>query len=136
MDKRKASKEMMDRFINTIKGAGQKAGKTIREFDDQYSQKIAELYQNANPAVQAAAYTVGGAHPSFRRADVDIDTGASNRERQMAALAQYAIPAANAVPKYLIPAGGITAAGLGLLELTEQLSPSGFQQTESVLMPK
>jgi len=115
--------------------AVRKAGGALQSLDDAYSQKIAALYEDANPVLRSAAYLVGGAHPSLRKAEAVIDEGAGRGERAMAAVAQYAIPAANAVPKYALPAGGITAAGLGLMELAQQISPSGDQQTESALMP-
>jgi len=115
--------------------AVRKAGGTLQSLDDAYSEKIAALYQDANPVMQSAAYLIGGAHPSFRKAEPQIKEGAGRGERAMGAIAEYAIPAANAVPKYALPAGGITAAGLGLIELAQQISPSGDQQTESTLMP-
>lgn len=106
-----------------------KIGQGIRAFDDAYSARIAGMYDNANPAVRAAAYMVGGAHPSFRKAEPDYRDGASRGERIVGDVAQYAIPAMNAVPKYVIPAVGITAAGMGLLELTDSMN----QQTEGNL---
>ena len=115
--------------------AVRKAGGTLQSLDDAYSEKIAALYQDANPVMQSAAYLIGGAHPSFRKAEPQIKEGAGRGERAMGAIAEYVIPAANAVPKYALPAGGITAAGLGLIELAQQISPSGDQQTESTLMP-
>ena len=87
------------------------------------------MYSNANPAVQAAAYMVGGAHPSLRKGQVEVKPGAGERERVMAEAMNYALPIANAVPKYVIPAAGITAAGMGLLELTDSMN----QQTDGNL---
>ena len=101
----------------------------IRAFDDAYSAKIAGMYSNANPAVQAASYMVGGAHPSFRKGQVEVKPDAGRREKAMAEAINYALPIANAVPKYVIPAAGITAAGMGLLELTDAMN----QQTDGNL---
>lgn len=101
----------------------------IRSFDDAYSAKIAGMYSNANPAVQAAAYMVGGAHPSLRKGQVEVKPGAGERERVMAEAINYALPIANAIPKYVIPGAGITAAGQGLLALTDSMN----QQTEGNL---
>jgi len=94
----------------------------IRSFDDAYSAKIAGMYSNANPAVQAAAYMGGGAHPSFRKGQVEVKPDAGERERAMAEVMNYALPIVNAVPKYVLPAAGVTAAGQGLLELAASLN--------------
>lgn len=112
MSKSKAVGKLLDKFLGKVKGAGQKAGTAIRDFDDKYSEKIAGLYENANPVAQAAAYTMGGAHPSFRRAEVEL---ADNPQLQAAL--SYAIPAANAIPKYALPAAGVTLAGKALIDI-------------------
>ena len=59
MSKSKSVGKLLDKFLGKVKGAGQKAGTAIRDFDDKYSEKIAGLYENANPVAQAAAYTMG-----------------------------------------------------------------------------
>jgi hypothetical protein len=99
--------------------------------DDAYSAKIAGLYKDANPAVQAAAYMGGGAHPSLRKAQPEVGEGAGRGERALASVLEYAIPAANAVPKYVLPAAGVTAAGHGLMEIANALQ--GNQQTADTL---
>ena len=107
------------------------AGEAIRSMDDVYSAKIAELYKDANPAVQAAAYMGGGAHPSLRKAQPEVGEGAGRGERALASALEYAIPAANAVPKYVLPAAGVTAAGHGLMEIANALQSN--QQTPGTL---
>ncbi len=107
------------------------AGEAIRSMDDAYSAKIAGLYKDANPAVQAAAYMGGGAHPSLRKAQPEVGEGAGRGERALASVLEYAIPAANAVPKYVLPAAGVTAAGHGLMEIANALQ--GNQQTADTL---
>ena len=109
-----------------------RAGRGIRSFDDAYSAKIANMYQGSSPAVQAASYMIGGAHPSFRKAEPDYRDGASNFEKMVGNASVYAIPAMNAVPKYVLPAGGVTLAGAALIELAGQLG----QQTKSTVMPE
>ena len=88
-----------------------KAGTAIRNMDDAYSAKIAQMYEGANPAVKAAAYMAGGAHPSLRKAQPEYKDNASRGEIAVGKIAEYAIPAANAVPKYVLPAAGVTLAG-------------------------
>ena len=105
-----------------------KAGSGIRSFDDAYSARIANMYQGSNPAVQAAGYLVGGAHPSFRKAQPDYRDGASKLEQALGNASEYAIPAANAVSKYVLPAAGVTLAGQGLIDLTAQFGGTADEQ--------
>ena len=107
-----------------------KAGEGLRKMDDAYSGKIASMYQGANPAVQAAAYMVGGAHPSFRKAEPDYRDGASKMEQMLGNAAQYAIPAANAVPKYILP---VTGAGLALKGLSDVFGGQADQPEPNTL---
>lgn len=107
-----------------------KAGERIRQFDDAYSDKIAALYENAHPAVVNAGYLVGGASPSTRL--MPVDTGPEPFLQAMGRGLEYAIPAMNAVPKYVIPAAGVTAAGIGIHDLVQLL---GAQQTEGTIKP-
>ena len=115
------------------RGVLRRAGEAIRSMDDAYSAKIAGMYDNANPTVRAAAYMVGGAHPSFRKAEPDYRDGASDMERMMGSAAEYLIPAANAVPKYVLPAAGVTAAGHALYEVGQALMST--QQSDGTVMP-
>jgi len=102
-----------------------KAGQALRGMDDAYSAKIAQMYEGSNPAVQAAAYMVGGAHPSLRKAEPEGAEGA------VKVALEYAVPAMNAVPKYVLPAAGVTLAGKGLLDMAGIIG----QQTSSTLEP-
>lgn len=102
-----------------------KAGKALQGMDDAYSAKIAQMYEGSNPAVQAAAYMVGGAHPSLRKAQPE------GAEGPVKAMLEYGIPAVNAVPKYVLPAAGVTLAGKGLIDMANVLG----QQTSSTLEP-
>lgn len=112
-----------------------KAGKYLLEnavkIDDAYSDKIANMYAETNPVVQAAAYLVGGASPSLRKAQPQRDIGPETRGQMLGRQAmEYAVPAANAVPKYVLPAAGITLAGQALVEATALL---GDQQPPTQL---
>ena len=110
----------------------QTAGERIRSFDDAYSAKIRDMYEGASPAVRAMGYTVGGGYPSLRRGEVEREIGPETRRQQLQRQAmEYALPIANAVPKYVLPAAGITLAGQGLMALTQELN----QQTSGTLDP-
>lgn len=109
-------------------------GRGVRGVDDVYSDKFAQMYARTNnPVVKAAGYMVGGAHPSFRLAEPDYRDGANKVQQMLGNASKYAIPAVNAVPKYVLPAAGITAAGMGLMELAQALSPD--QQSSGTIMP-
>ena len=117
-----------------LTNALRKAGEELRSFDDAYSQKVAAMYSGANPGVQAAAYVVGGAHPSLRKGQVDRVYGPETRMQQVGRTAmEYALPAANAVPKYVLPATGVTVAGKGLIDIATALGGGSDQQTEGTL---
>ena len=73
----------------------------------------------------------GWAHPSLRKAQPEYKDNASRGEIAVGKIAEYAIPAANAVPKYVLPAAGVTLAGQALVELVEMIG----QQTEGAVMP-
>ena len=108
-------------------------GRNIRNFDDAYSQEIAQMYEGANPVVRAASYMVGGAHPSFRKGDLSKGMGPETRREQMLRNAmEYGVPAMNAVPKYVVPVAGVTLAGRGLIDLTNAFTN---QQTPNTVMP-
>ncbi len=102
-----------------------------QKFDDAYSDKIAGMYEGANPFVQALAYTAGGAHPSLRKGQVEM---ADNPQLQ--GVLNYAIPAANAVPKYVLPAVGVTAAGKALMDLATAVNSQlgDGQESGQILM--
>jgi len=109
-----------------------KAGQALRDFDDAYSAKIAQMYEGSNPAIQAAAYMVGGAHPSLRKGEVDRVYGPETMPQRVGREAmEYALPAVNAVPKYVLPAAGVTLAGKGLIDMANVIG----QQTSTTLEP-
>lgn len=100
------------------------AGELLRKFDDAYSARINRLYANANPGVRAAAVMVGGGHPSLRKGQITAgDLGnAGERQREIGAeILNYALPAINAVPKYVAPAVGLGLAYQGAVGLARGL---------------
>ena len=123
-----------------------KAGEAIRNFDDSYSQKIYDMYDgismrahnadrkpnNTEAIAEVIGTTFLGGHPSFRRADVSPTEANAGPMKQAAATAlTYAIPAVNAVPKYVLPAAGVSLAGKGLIDIAGAIS----QQTSGTLEP-
>ena len=106
----------------------------VRHIDDAYSAKIANMYAGQHPLVQAGAYMGGGAHPSFRKSEIaqGVYGPETLPQRYSREAMQYAIPIANAVPKYVLPAAGVTLAGKALIDLANQLG----QQTQSAIMPE
>ena len=111
------------------------AGEKLRDLDDKYSNKIAEMYEGANPAVQAGAYLIGGAHPSFRKAEPDYRDGASKLEQAIGNASVYAIPAMNAVPKYVLPTVGVGLAAKGLFDVGRAAGEALSQQTDGAVTP-
>ena len=105
-------------------GLLRKAGEGIRNFDDAYTSKINQMYENANPAVRAAGVMVGGGHPTFRKGD-----GSDIPNKYARGAYEYGISAMSAVPKYVLPATGVTLAGKALIDIANGLG----QQTESTL---
>ena len=114
-----------------------KAGEMLRRMDDAYSVNIAKLYRDAGPTVKFGSYMIGGAHPSFRKAVPLIKDGAGQMEQMFGTAMQYAVPAANAVPKYVLPAAGVTLAGKGLFDVGVMLGQAAAanQQTEGTITP-
>ena len=109
-----------------VKGAALNQFEGLRKFDEQYSDKIAEMYSDKGPVAQTLGYTVGGAHPSFVKGEPDEEvTGA------LRGLMEYGLPAVNAVPKYVLPAAGVTLAGKALIDTANAIQ--GAQQTEATL---
>ena len=92
-----------------------KAGNKLRAMDDAYTTKINAMYKDANPVVQAAGAMIGGGHPSLRKGD-----GSDIENKYARAAYEYGMPAVAAVPKYVLPAAGVTLAGKGLLDLSAQ----------------
>ena len=103
-----------------------KAGLFLRDMDDKYTSKINAMYKDAHPMIQMAGAMVGGGHPTLRKGDgSDIPNGA------VRAIYEYGMPAVAAVPKYVLPAAGVTLAGKGLVDMASMIG----QQTSTTLEP-
>ena len=102
-----------------------KAGEAMQSFDDAYSAKIREMYKGKGGAAGVAMGFMGG-HPTFRKGEVKRQaTGPVGQAGEVAM--EYALPAINAVPKYVLPAAGVTLAGKGLYDLTVQFGGTADQ---------
>ena len=125
MDKRKAGE-----FLS---GLLEKA----RAVDDAYTARINKMYEGSNPAVRTAAVIAGGGHPSLRKGEVEhLVYGPETKMQRGARNAmEYALPAANTVPKYVLPAAGVTLAGKGLIDLAASFGgPADQQEPGQILL--
>lgn len=116
----------------TIGKGLRKAGEAIRNFDDRYSEKIRDMYtqDSTNPVVGSVGLMLGGSIPSTRKLDTARQDD-SWQQKTMAAAMSYGLPAVNTIPKYVLPAAGVTLAGEGLIDMAEMIG----QQTNSTLEP-
>lgn len=125
MDKRKAG-EFLSGLLERARGV-----------DDAYTARINKMYEGSNPAVRTAAVIAGGGHPSLRKGEVEhLVYGPETKMQRGARTAmEYAIPAANAVPKYVLPAAGVTLAGKGLIDLAASFGgPADQQEPGQILL--
>ncbi len=105
-------------------GQLRKAGQALRGMDDDYSEKIAQMYPDTKAGVIAA--TFGGGIPSTRRTEMtSAEPGVIDE------VMSYALPAINAVPKYVLPVAGAGLALKGALDMAAVIG----QQTSSTLEP-
>lgn len=125
MDKRKAG-EFLSGLLERARGV-----------DDAYTARINKMYEGSNPAVRTAAVIAGGGHPSLRKGEVEhLVYGPETKMQRGARTAmEYALPAANAVPKYVLPAAGVTLAGKGLIDLAASFGgPADQQEPGQILL--
>lgn len=97
-------------------------GSKVQNFDEAYSNKIANMYDRMPEdgnfgAVKGIGQLFGGGTPSFRGPLEDTSATSTMGSRFMAG----AIPALNMIPKYAAPVAGLTLAGQGLAGLTNQI---------------
>lgn len=118
MDRRKAG-EFLSGLLDKARGV-----------DDAYTARINKMYEGSNPAVRTAAVLAGGGHPSLRKGEVEhLVYGPETKLQRGARNAmEYALPAASAVPKYVLPAAGVTLAGKGLMDLAASFGGLADQQ--------
>lgn len=119
-----------------------KAGDKIRQFDDAYSAKLMDridsiaegIEAKGSPnAVQIMGITGAGmlSQPSLRKYS---EIGRDGTPNDVPAWAQYAIPAASATAKYVVPGAAAGLAVKGIYDVVQMASPYD-QQTSGTIMP-
>lgn len=122
-----------------LKSAAEDKLSSLSKFDEQYSDKIREMYADKGPIPEALSVLIGGGSPSFSgKASIPkgpIDIGPykvpEKADAAVRGLIEYGVPAMNAVPKYVLPAAGVTLAGQALIDTANAIQ--GAQQTEATL---
>lgn len=110
-----------------------KAGKSLQNFDDAYSQKAYEfLLGDPEKAGFVRSMAAGTLSSPLTPGTVTPREGASNREIMFEKLLQVGSPVIGGAVRYGLPAAGVTAAGMGLAQLANSLG----QQTQSTIMPQ
>jgi hypothetical protein len=116
----------------------------ISEIDDNYSQRIGNMYKplledNGNAKglkglLGTLGLTLGGAVPSTRKFKVERTVNPTEAqeiaENVVVPAMEYGIPAISAVSKYAIPAAGVALAGRGVSDIVNSFGgPADAQQS-------
>ena len=105
-------------------------GQRLRSFDDQYAQRVENAIAVNNPdgkpmsTVRNTVAPVIGAPLTYGLPVIDRPGGPTLIDRA----AQLAIPASSATVRYVIPAAGLTAAGMQLAQLTNGMYDYASEQ--------
>lgn len=112
----------------TVGNALRKAGQALTNFDEGYSDRIADMYlkNDEDNQVKQLAAMFGGGTPMNYQESID---GFANKAK-----------VSSAVSKYVLPAAGVTLAGKGLIDIagaigqqtTSTLEPTGYDYIENV----
>ena len=97
----------------------------VGDLDAQYATAVRDRFGNGPVVGLGAAVPIRDVFGQGR-----ADTLA---EKALLASADAGILTSNVAARYALPAGGVTAAGVGLYELAQALSPS--QQSSEAVMP-
>ena len=110
-----------------------KAGKSLQNFDDAYSDKVFSFLQGdpakSNFTRDMVANTLS--HP-LTPPRLEIEPGDPRSAILMGRAYQVAAPVIGGAVRYGLPAAGVTAAGIGLMDIANGLN----QQTASTIMPQ
>ena len=116
-----------------IQDGFRKAGKSLQNFDDAYSRKVYEfLLGNPEKAGFVRSVAAGTLSSPVTPGTVTFREGASNREKMFERMLQIGSPVVGGTVRYGLPAAGVTAAGIGLMDIANGLN----QQTEGTIMPQ
>ena len=104
-------------------------GRRIDQFDNDYATRVRDVVMPSNPdgtpmSVARGAVGFGIGHPLFKGpSDVlDRDTGRPRPpEIWQETVGSYLPLATSAAARYVAPAAGVTAAGMGLMEIAQAL---------------
>ena len=123
--------EMLQNLGQRIVDALQGAGKGIREFDDAYAEKVRNFiklpqgHPDSNTVLGTARNAVGAVAGYPVTYPPAVNTGAPPQglgEQLTAYGIQYGMPVGGVAIRYGLPIAGVTAAGQGLMALSEQMS--------------
>ena len=107
-------------------------GQRVRSFDDQYAQRVREAVMVPNPQGQTLSTlrnTVGSVVGSPLTHGLGEIVG---EPRMIDRMAQLGMPAASATVRYGLPAAGLTAAGMQLAQLTNNMSSQGEVSSQHI----
>ena len=110
-----------------------KAGDSIRNFDEAYGKRVSEIIRGneEQPSGVRNVSAIAAGWPA-RISQLEREPGDENLPRTAVMAmraAQVGLPAIGATVRYGLPAAGVTAAGVGLYDLTQSMS----QQTEGTM---
>ena len=116
-----------------IQDGFRKAGKSLQNFDDAYSDKAYEfLLGDPEKAGFARSFISGTLTHPLTPDRIEFDPGDTRREKLLGRAYQVGAPVIGGAVRYGLPAAGVTAAGMGLAELANMMG----QQTQSTIMPQ
>lgn len=95
-----------------------------------YEYKDGEATTGSADARQFIGNILGGGVPSTRKLDTAPQDD-SWQQKTMATAMTYGLPAVSTIPKYVLPAAGVTLAGKGLIDIAGAIG----QQTNGTLEP-
>lgn len=116
------------KFAGKLREVLGNAGRRVRDFDRAYADKVVDAYQRG--------YTSQHDMPMWKNigsvlGGQPIGTASEAFVGEPFRGARAAVNTANVAARYALPAGLVTAAGMGLADLTARLT--GSQQTDSQL---
>ena len=125
-------KDRLRKAGQILRIGAKKGFRAARKADDAYSTKIREMYQGTPVPIAILGNMIGGGHPSLRKGEM-LDKPKNKRQEAMKTGIEYALPAINAVPKYVAPAAGVTLAGKGLMDIANSFGNKADQPEENTL---
>ncbi len=110
-----------------------KAGKSLQDLDYAYSDKVnAFLLGDPEKAGFARSISSGILSHPLTPDRMEIEPGDTRKEIMLGRAYQIGTPVIGGAVRYGLPAAGVTAAGIGLMDIANGLN----QQTESTIMPQ